>query len=435
MSHEELDRVTVVQRAIDRRTTVTDAAKQLGITRRQMSRLISAFKSSGAEALISKRRGKPSNRAFDEVFKAKVLALVRENYGDFGPTLAAEKLSDRHSIKLAPETLRQWMIGAGIWTDRRASRERVYQPRYRRDCFGELIQVDGSHHAWFEGRGPKCCLLVFIDDATSRIVELRFCPAESTFDYMQSTKRYLATYGKPVALYSDKHSVFRVNKKEAKAGTGFTQFGRALRDLNIDIIYANSSQAKGRVERMNLTLQDRLVKELRLESIDCIDAANEFLPGYLETINTKFAKLPLNPTDLHRPLTEFDDLEEAMCWQEERTVSSSLTIQYDRVMFKFDPGPLTADLRRKTVVVFDYPDGTIAVKHDGVPLPYSTFDKIGNIKQADIVDSKRLGAVLAFAKQRQEELGLKRSQKAPSRRGQKPAEAAITRQINPAVPN
>lgn len=178
------------------------------------------------------------------------------NYLDFGPTLAAEKLQLRHAIKVSPETLRQWMIGAQIWSDRRASRQRAYQPRYRRDCFGELIQIDGSEHAWFEDRAPKCCLLVFIDDATSRLVELRFCAAESTFDYMHSTKRYLARFGKPVAFYSDRHCVFRINKKEAVGGTGMTQFGRALHDLNVDIIYANSSQAKGRVERMNLTLQD-----------------------------------------------------------------------------------------------------------------------------------------------------------------------------------
>ncbi len=173
------------------------------------------------------------------------------------------------------------MLADGLWSDRRASRQRAYQPRYRRECFGELIQIDGSEHAWFEGRGPKCCLLVFIDDATSRLVELRFCDAESTFDYMHSAKRYLGRYGKPVAFYSDKHSVFRVNKKEAVGGTGLTQFRRALHDLNVEIIYAHSSPAKGRVERMNLTLQDRLVKELRLADISTIADANEFLPAYI----------------------------------------------------------------------------------------------------------------------------------------------------------
>jgi len=209
------------------------------------------------------------------------------------------------------------MIAAGLWADRQARLQRPYQPRYRRDCVGELIQIDGSHHAWFEDRGPKCCLLVYIDDATSRLMELRFCPSESTLDYMHSTKRYLIGHGKPVAFYSDKHTVFRVSDRDAKSGNGLTQFGRALHELNIDIIYANSSQAKGRVERMNLTLQDRLVKELRLEGIDTIEDGNDFLPGFMDTLNAKFSKEPINPTNLHRPLTEMDNLEDSLCWQRE----------------------------------------------------------------------------------------------------------------------
>jgi len=212
------------------------------------------------------------------------------------------------------ETLRRWLIQAGTHSNSPAQRQRAYQPRYRRDCFGELIQIDGSDHAWFEDRAPKCTLLVFIDDATSRLVELRFCPSETTLDYMHSTKRYIKRYGKPVAFYRDKHTVFRVNKRNAKSGTGLTQYGRALHELNIDIIYANSSQAKGRVERMNQTLQDRLVKELRLEGISSMEAGNEFLSGYMDKLNDKFAKLPLNSTDLHRALTDMDNIEDAMCW-------------------------------------------------------------------------------------------------------------------------
>ena len=433
MSTGEIDRLSVVQRVIERRLSVGNAAEQVGITRRQMSRLVAAFKAHGAEGLVSKRRGKPSNFAYGEAFKTRALKLVADHYSDFGPLLAAEKLLERHDINIGTETVRRWMIEAGIWTDRRTARARVYQPRYRRECFGELIQIDGSEHAWFEDRGPKACLLVFIDDATSKIVELRFCDAESTFDYMHSTKRYLARYGKPVAFYSDKHSVFRVNKKEAVSGTGLTQFGRALHDLNIDIIYANSSQAKGRVERMNLTLQDRLVKELRLEGISNIADANAFLPTYLEQLNAKFAKEPQNATDMHRPLTEVDDLEDALCWQESRTVSNSLSVQYDRVMYLLEPGELTNDLRRKRVTIFDYPDGTISIKYEGVSLPYSAFDKVGNVKQADIVSNKRLGAVLAYAKEQQEQLGLERSKKAPKRRGQNRIADDTNRKQNPAV--
>src|SRR4029077_3312987 len=174
------------------------------------------------------------------------------------PTLAAEKLAELHDIHLARETVRQWMITAGLWKDRRARLKAVHQPRYRRDCLGELIQIDGSEHWWFEGRGPRCTLLVYIDDATSRLMHLQFVESESTFDYFAATRTYLERYGKPVAFYSDKHGVFRVNRKDAIGGDGMTQFGRALHALNIDIICANSSQAKGRVERANGTLQDRL---------------------------------------------------------------------------------------------------------------------------------------------------------------------------------
>jgi len=433
MSNTEIDRLQVVQRVVERSLSGVAAAQQLGLTARQIGRLVKAYRADGAAGLVSKKRGKPSNRAYSPELKERVLSIVRGSYADFGPTLIAEKLRERHDLTLSDETVRRWLTEAGLYQSRRAQRQRVYQPRYRRECFGELIQIDGSEHAWFEDRGPKACLLVFIDDATSRLVELRFCAAESTFDYMHSVKRYFTRHGKPVAFYSDKHSVFRVNKKEAVGGTGLTQFGRALHDLNVDIIYAHSSQAKGRVERMNLTLQDRLVKELRLEGISTIEDANAFLPGYMDALNAKFAKTPANVTDMHRALTERDDLEETLSWQEQRVVSNSLSVQYERVLYLLDPDKVSADLRRKRVTVFDYPDGTISIKHDGIALPCSAFDKVGNVKQADIVDNKRLGAVLAFAKQQQELIELQRSKKGPARRGQKLIRDETTRQANPAL--
>lgn len=433
MTTTELERTKVIERVIERRLTAVAAAQQLGLTSRHIGRLVKAYRENGTQGLLSKQRGKRSNRAFTESFKHQVLDIVRDSYADFGPTLAAEKLSERHDILVSRETLRRWLIETNTQSGRPARHQRAYQPRYRRDCFGELIQIDGSDHAWFEDRAPKCTLLVFIDDATSLLGELRFCPSETTLDYMHSTKRYIERHGKPVAFYSDKHTVFRVNKRDAKSGTGLTQYGRALHDLNIDIIYANSSQAKGRVERMNQTLQDRLVKELRLEGIDTMEAGNEFLIDYMEKLNEKFAKVPLNPTDLHRALTDMDNLEDAMCWQKQCTVSNSLTIQYDRVLYVLEPCELTNGLRRKKVTVFDYPDGTIAIRHEGVSLPYSSFDKIGKIAQADIVSNKRLGAVLAYAKAQQEEVELQRSQKAPGRRGQKKVYEEAQRRPNPAM--
>ena len=243
--------------------------------------------------------------------------------------MAAEKLAANHGLVVSRETLRKWMAEAGIWLSRK-QRRTFHQPRLRRESYGELVQIDGSDHRWFEERGDPCTLLVFIDDATSRLMHLQFVESESTFDYFAATRAYLERYGKPVAFYSDKHGVFRVNKKDAIGGDGMTQFGRALHALNIDIICANSSQAKGRVERANGTLQDRLVKEMRLSGIDTIAAGNAFLPAFMENYNARFAKAPLDDRDVHRALVVgHDDLDDAFAWKEERTVSVNLTLQYD----------------------------------------------------------------------------------------------------------
>jgi hypothetical protein len=325
------------------------------------------------------------------------------------------------------------MIEEELWINHKKQKQRIFQPRYRRDCYGELVQIDGSEHYWFEERGPQCTLLVFIDDATGRLQELRFVRTETTFDYFYSTKRYLERYGKPIAFYSDKHSIFRVNKSGATHGTGMTQFGRALHELNIDIICANTAQAKGRVERANRTLQDRLVKELRLRGISSIDQGNLYLDEFREAFNKRFARVPVNETDVHRELTEFDNMDVIFSWQEERTVTNSLTIQYDRVVYLLEPNPLTTQLSRKKVKIYDYPDGTIEICYQGIPLPYSIFDQVRQVKQADIVSNKRLGAVLELAKQKQQSDPVTRSQKAPKRSGQR--QILRERQINAAVLN
>jgi hypothetical protein len=419
MSRTEIDRMSVLQDLAARRIKVADAAKLMGLGRRQVFRLGKAFACHGPEALVSRRRGRPSNRSYPSAWRAEVLGIIRERYPDFGPTLAAEKLAELHGIHLGRETLRQWMIAAGLWKDRRARLKAVHQPRYRRDCFGELIQIDGSEHWWFEGRGPQCTLLVYIDDATSRLMHLQFVESESTFDYFAATRAYLERYGKPVAFYSDKHGVFRVNKKDAVGGDGMTQFGRALHALNIDIICANSSQAKGRVERANGTLQDRLVKEMRLSGIDTIEAGNAFLPAFMEKYNARFAKAPLEDRDLHRPLASHEDIDDAFAWKEERSVSVNLTLQYDQVLFLLEPTKIARSLARKRVTVIDYPDGRLAIRYNGVDLPYRTFDKRPQINQAAIVENKRLGPILAYIAEQQKELDMSRSAKAPRRRGQK----------------
>src|SRR3982751_6105607 len=377
------------------------------------------MKHGGAASLVSKRRGRPSNNRLPEAYRELALSLVRERYADFGPTLAAEKLAEVHGCAISRETLRVWMIAAGLWVDRRHRLPSPHQPRRRRDCLGELVQIDGSEHAWFEDRAEKCTLLAFVDDATSRLMHLRFVASESTFDYFEATRAYLERHGKPVAFYSDEHSVFRVNRKDAAGGDGMTQFGRALDQLNIEIIWANAPQAKGRVERANGTLQDRLVKEMRLSGISTIEAGNAFLPAFMEDYNRRFATEPRSDKDLHRPLAEHDQLDEAFAWKEERTVSNNLTLQYDQFLFILEPNEVTRPLARKRVMVFDYPDGRLAIKHNGRELPSRTFDRRQQVNQAAVVENKRLGPVLAYIAERQKALDMSRSKKAPRRQGQR----------------
>ena len=418
MRRKELTRLRVLIDIADGRLSVTNAADLIGVGRRQVYRLLDAFRAGGPDGLISRKRGQPSNRALGMVFRETVLAIVRERYADFGPTLAAEKLCELHGLDLGVETLRQWMIAAGIWVRRKDRLKRVHQPRARRDCLGELVQIDGSEHWWFEDRGPQCTLLVYVDDATSRLMHLKFVETESTFDYFQATREYLETHGKPVAFYSDKHGVFRVNSTGAVEGDGMTQFGRSLHALNIDILCANTPQAKGRVERANKTLQDRLVKELRLRRISTIAAGNQLLPEFLVDYNGRFGKEPRNSKNLHRPLSVGEDLTDILAWREERTVSNSLTLQYDKVVFLLEPNEITRELRRNRVTVVDYPDGRLAIRYRGLDLPYTTFDKLRQVSQASIVENKHLGTVLSYIRERQIERAEARSQSAPRRQGQ-----------------
>jgi hypothetical protein len=419
MSHKELARLQTLIDVADGRIGVDDGAAVMGLGRRQVYRLLTSFRANGPDALVSKRRGKPSNHAHGAVFRKTVLGIVRERYGDFGPTLAAEKLAELHGLPIGVETLRQWMIEDGIWIRRRDRAKRIHQPRHRRDCLGELIQIDGCEHWWFEDRGPQCTLLVFVDDATSRLMLLWFVPSESAFAYFQAAKMYLTTHGKPIAFYSDKHSVFRVNHKDAANGSDMTQFGRALHELNIDILCANAPQAKGRVERAHKTLQDRLVKELRLAGANDIEAANALLPAFTAAYNARFAKPARSGKNLHRALGRHDDLDSSFAWREERTVTHALTVQYDRVMFILEPNDITRGLPRKKVEIYDFPDGRIEVRHKGQILPYRTYDRVARVDQGAIVENKRLGAALEMCRKLQAQMPPKlRSRSAPMRSAQ-----------------
>lgn len=275
------------------------------------------------------------------------LSIIRERYSDFGPTLACEKLRERHNINISKETVRQLMTDVGLWIPRRERTGKIYQPRNRRSCLGELVQIDGSNHAWFENRAPLCTVLVFVDDATSQLLYLHFTFSESTFSCFEATRSYLERHGKPVALYSDKATVFRSNHKNAIGSDGVTQFARVMYELNIDLICANSSQAKGRIERTNLSLQDRLVKELRLQGISSMAAANAWY-------NKRFAKPARNDFNEHLPLREDEDLDLIFTVREVRRVSKCMTLQYDKALYVLvDAKAARAQIRKSVTTEYD----------------------------------------------------------------------------------
>ncbi len=394
MSAKELNRFEVLGRVVERRLTQRQAAEQLGLGLRQIERLCRKLRMEGPGGLVSKKRGRASNRMLPSELRERTLLLVQSCYSDFGPTLAAEKLYEHHGVIVSVETLRRWMIDAELWVPRSQRIRRVHQPRHRRSSVGELIQIDGCQHAWFEDRGPKCTLLVYVDDATSRLMELRFVASESTFDYFAATKSYLERNGKPVAFYSDQASIFRVTASEARKKRGLTQFGRDLSELNIDIVCANTPQAKGRVERAHLTLQDRLVKELRLRDISTPEAANAYAPEFMADYNNRFGKDPLSDHDAHRPVRDDEDLTLIFTWQEDRKISKQLTLPFRRGIYLIEPGPETLELRGQQCRVHEYADGRFELRHGGNSLPFRAFGEHRRVTQGDIVANKRLGAVL-----------------------------------------
>jgi len=438
MSDKELHRASVIQAVVEKRLRRRDAAFQLDLSERQVQRLMNCYRESGAAGLAHGHRGNQGNHSLPESFRLRVLALLHENYSDFGPTLAAEKLRERHDIVVSVETLRKWMIASDLWVPYVRRKPRVYQPRNRRDCLGELVQIDGSPHDWFEGRAPKCCLLVFVDDATGQLMHLRFGETESAFDYMLATREYIDKHGKPLVFYSDKHGVFRVNHPNG-AKTGTTQFGRLLHDIGVDLICANSPQAKGRVERANQTLQDRLIKEMRLEGISSIEQANAWIETFIGSFNARFARAPRYPKNLHRPVTESDEeLGDMFAWQETRKLTKSLTFRYDKIIYLVEPTEENSHLAGENIMVYDYPNGTLAFKYGHRSLKYQAFDKLDCIDQGKIVDNKRLGAVLKLAQDKMDELDRQgkrdRSKGMPKRRAQVRVQEQL-RAINPVLVN
>ncbi|MBQ4793750.1 ISNCY family transposase [Dickeya dianthicola] len=411
---KEINRIRILQDVIDRRTTSGRAAQLLGVTPRHCSRLLKRYREHGPLGINNRGRGNPGNRLLPKTFTDQALEIIKEKYSDFGPTLAREKLEEIHGLILGKETVRRLMIKTGLWVPRKMRAPKIQQPRYRRACVGELIQIDGCDHYWFENRASPCTLLVYVDDATSRLMYLRFVQSESTFSYFEATRGYIERHGKPMSFYSDKASVFRVNNKNATTGDGFTQFGRAMHELNIQTICAETSSAKGRVERAHLTLQDRLVKELRLQNINNIKDANAYIESFIEDYNHRFSKPPRHDFNANRPLEPNDNLDLIFTWRELRKVSKNLTLQYDKILYLIEDSEQSRKAIGKYVEVYHFPNDHKEIWLNGSPLPYVTYDRLSVVDQGQIVSNKRLGHTLQIVQEVQKKRDNTRSRSVPS---------------------
>lgn len=395
MSDKELLRSQLMAQLVEGKLSQKDAAQRLGVTVRQVKRLKRSYVDAGVAGLVSKRRGQPSNRRTDDDVVARAMALVGAHYADFGPTLAAEKLRELHGVALSVETVRQRMIEHGYWKARRGAAIQTHQMRERRSRRGELIQIDGSPHDWFEGRSPSCCLLVFIDDATSELTHLQFVDTETTLGYMAALARHIELHGLPAALYSDRHSIFRINQKEP-ASDAQTQFARALGELGIEGIQAHSPQAKGRVERANQTLQDRLVKEMRLQGIDDQASANAWLPGYVREFNRRFGLPPAVAHDAHVPyLGQPEQLRRILSLQTTRSLSKNLSCQHEGVAFLVKTASSGLSLRGAKVRVHQHYDGRTELRWQGRALAFERMERPERrARQAPPADGKQVNTLV-----------------------------------------
>ena len=374
MSQKEIGRLEVIRRVLDGVVSQRRAAALLGVSERHMRRLQRGYEAQGAWALVSQRRGRPSNRRIDEGVRAAILSEVRTRYEGFGPTLAAEYLV-QEGYAVSKETLRTWMVEAGLWQVAKGRRQTRHPPRLRRSRIGELIQIDGSAHDWFEGRGPRCTMIAFIDDATSQVMAAGFVPVESTQAYLDALYAYVSAYGCPAALYSDRHGIFRKHNPEDEAPT---QFQRALGALGIEGIQALTPQAKGRVERLFQTLQDRLVKAMRLSGVCGMTDANAFLSSYLPGHNQRFSVAPAEDESAHQAYAGSAlQLSRICAIHHTRKLSKDLvlTLNKQRYILQTGGAPRYA-LRGKEVTVVSYADGGIEILHGDERLPFKVFDTL-----------------------------------------------------------
>jgi len=374
MNVKEADRYRILMAVMAKEITLREASAFLKISYRQASRLKAEFSANGVKALISRKRGRTGNRAMRIDQEKDIIDIICKNYREYGPTLLSEKLEEKHKIKVSNEKIRQLLLKHDIPYKKRNRKNRAHQRRQRRNSDGELEQTDASIHAWFEDRAPKCVLHLSIDDATSEIKAARFGEQETTENYWLMFEDYFQRHGLPRALYVDCRGVFKVNQKNCE--DNITQFKRSMNEIEIDVIFASSPQAKGRVERVNGTLQDRLVKELRERNISSIEEANAYLPEYIEKYNKKFAKPAASPFNAHRPLDQKKDLKRILCKKHDRMVSGNLEVQFEKEIYQLEKTKETIHLIGSKVKVLKTLEGKILIEHRGKLIPYKRWEEI-----------------------------------------------------------
>lgn len=362
MSQKEVDRAFVLDKIGKAQITLKQAAREMNLSYPQTKRLWSRYKDGGPKGLISKKRGVKSNRAVPDEDRKKIVRIISENYQDCKPLFISEKLEQHHNIKYSSEFIRQLMVEYRMWFPK-ANKAKIHPRRSRRASEGELLQGDASDHDWLEGRGPRCHLHLFVDDATSKMAGGWFDLEETTEGYYKALKPILEQKGRPVNIYTDKRGTFVVNQGSKN---GETQFARAMKELGIGMIIAHSPQAKGRIERAFGTLQERLVWEMRIQRISTIEEANNFLPKFFKKYNSKYAKQPSNPIDAYRPLNQGSALKYILSKKEERKVSKNLEVQYKRQIYQLTPPTdLHLSLKNSNVLVVTTLDNELAFEYQG----------------------------------------------------------------------
>jgi hypothetical protein len=366
LSKREIERLRIIHRVMGKQMTQVKASELLGITDRQVRNIIGKIRNNGDGAIAHGNRGRVAANKMPAELEARIGGIVKRRYPDFGPKFASEKLEEREEIKVSKEKLRQIMIAKGMWRVKRRRKE-VHQWRERKAYYGEMVQMDGSHHDWLEGRGLELVFMGYIDDATNRVFGF-FYDYEGVYPAMDSFKRYISLYGLPKSLYLDKHSTYKTTRQPdtdelLRGKVAETQFERACGELEIEMIHANSPQAKGRIERTFGTLQDRLIKEMRLAGVRTKEEANLFLEWYLPIYNERFSRMAREEGDLHRPLAKHINLREIFCIKGKRTINNGYIIKWRGRMFLIE-NPSMA-MRRRKVEVMEHFDGEIAIKFNG----------------------------------------------------------------------